>query len=73
MIFAKSEILRREMSMLLTKKEESKLKREVKKKTGFNMKDIEIEMFGDHFIEFSFYKTNYDRVTHKKSYQRVER
>ena len=32
------------------------------------MKDIEIESFGDHFIEFSFYKTNYNRVTNLKSF-----
>ena len=37
------------------------------------MKDIEIEAFGDTFIEFSFYKTNYDRVTKKKSYKRIQR
>lgn len=37
------------------------------------MKDIEIEAFGDDFIEFSFYKTNYDRVTNKKSYERIQR
>lgn len=59
--------------MYITKKEENELKREVKKATGFNMKDIEIEAFGDNFIEFSFYKTNYDRVTNKKSYKRIQR
>lgn len=59
--------------MYITKKELNKLKREVKMQTGFNMKDVEIEAFGDSFIEFSFYKTNYDRVTNKKSYERIER
>lgn len=59
--------------MYITKKEENELKREIKKATNFNMKDIEIEAFGDTFIEFSFYKTNYDRVTNKKSYKRIQR
>ena len=61
------------MQMYITKKEENELKREVKKATNFDMKDIEIEAFGDTFIEFSFYKTNYDRVTKKKSYKRIQR
>ena len=61
------------MQMYITKKEENELKREVKKATNFNMKDIEIEAFWDTFIEFSFYKTNYDRVTNKKTYKRIQR
>ena len=59
--------------MMITKKEENTLKREVKKATGLNMKDIEIESFGSAFVEYSFYKTNYDRVTNKKSYGRIAR
>lgn len=59
--------------MWITKKEERELKREVKNATDINMKDIEIEAFGDHFIEFSFYKTNYDKVTNNKSYGRIKR
>ena len=47
---------------------ENELKRKVKSLTGFKMKDIEIEAFGDHFIEFSYYKTNYNRVTNVKSF-----
>lgn len=59
--------------MYITKKEENELKREVKRATGFSIKNVEIEAFGDNFIEFSFYKTNYDRVTNKKSYKRIQR
>lgn len=55
-------------NMKVTKKFENELKRKVKSLTGFKMKDIEIEAFGDHFIEFSFYKTNYNRVTNVKSF-----
>lgn len=54
--------------MKVTKAFENELKRKVKTLTGFKMKDIEIEAFGINFIEFSFYKTNYARVTHAKSF-----
>ena len=59
--------------MYITKKEERELKREVKNATGINMKDIEIEAFGNDFVEYSFYKTNYDKVTNNKSCGRIKR
>ena len=46
----------------MTKKEINELKREVKRATGRNMKDIEeISMVSAAKIEFGYYKTNYDR------------
>lgn len=59
--------------MTITKKELNELKREVKNATGNAMKDIEIEAFGKDFIEYSYYKTNYDKVANRKSYDRIER
>lgn len=40
--------------MWITKKEERELKREVKNATGMNMKDIEIEAFGNDFCRVQF-------------------
>lgn len=57
----------------ITKKEISALKREVKKSTGRAMNNIEIESFGDNFIRFSFYETNYARVTNQKSFAQIAR
>lgn len=58
----------------MTKKEINELKREVKRATGRNMKDIEeISMVSATKIEFGYYKTNYDRVIKNMSYQTIER
>ena len=57
----------------MTQKEINELKREVKKATGRNMKDIEIEAVGMDFITYSFYETNYARVTNKKTYKTISR
>lgn len=57
----------------MTKKEINELKKEVKKATGRNMKDIEIEAWGDDFISYCFYRTNYDRVTNNQSHETIKR
>ena len=57
--------------MKLTAKRANDLKRMVKKVTGRNMKDIEIEAFGDEFIEYSFYLSEYDRAKGRKTYDRI--
>lgn len=57
----------------ITKKEIAALKREVKKSTGRAMNSIDIESFSDSFIRFSFYETNYARVTNQKSFAQIAR
>ena len=57
----------------ITKKEIAALKREVKKATGRAMNSIDIESFSDSFIRFSFYETNYARVTNQKSFAQIAR
>ena len=57
----------------ITKKEIAALKREVKKATGSAMNIIDIESFSDSFIRFSFYETNYARVTNQKSFAQIAR
>ncbi len=58
----------------MTKRELNELKREVKKVTGMALKDIaEISMVSDAEIEYGYYKTNYDRVTHHMSYATINR
>lgn len=57
--------------MRLTTKRANDLKRMVKKVTGRNMKDIEIEAFGNDFIEYSFYSSGYDRTKNRKTYDRI--
>ena len=57
----------------ITKKEIVALKREVKKATGRAMNSIDIESFSDSFIRFSFYETNYARVTNQKSFAQIAR
>lgn len=57
--------------MRLTIKRANDLKRMVKKATGRNMKDIEIEAFSDDFIEYSFYSSGYDRAKNRKTYDRI--
>ena len=47
--------------MRLSNKEEMDLKREVKKKTKLNLKDIEIIHFSDVEIGYSYFKTEYDK------------
>lgn len=60
-----------ETKMKLTVKETGELKRMVKKATGRNIKDIEIEAFSDDFIEYSFYSSGYDRAKNRKTYDRI--
>ena len=57
----------------MAKKEINELKRQVNKATGRKMKDIEIEAIEKDFITYSYYKTNYDKVTCKKSYETITR
>lgn len=57
----------------ITKKELATLKKEVKKATGRAMNSFEIESFGDNYIRFSFYDSNYARVTNQKSFARIAR
>ena len=57
----------------MTKKEINELKRKVKKETGRNMKDVTIRAFGDSFIEFGYYKTNYDKVTSNMTTETITR
>lgn len=60
--------------MMLTKKEITELKREVKKVTGMNLKDIEeIKAFGSDFIRFGYYENNYDRAINKMTYDEIKR
>lgn len=54
-----------------TTKRVNDMKRMVKKATERNMKDIEIEAFGDDFIEYSFYSSGYDRAKNRKTYDRI--
>lgn len=57
----------------ITKKELTALKKEVKKATGRAMNSIDIESYGSNFIRFSFYETNYARVTNQKSFAQIAR
>lgn len=57
----------------MAKKEINELKKGVKRVTGRNMKDIEIEAVGNDFITYSFYETNYAKATSKKSYETISR
>lgn len=66
--------------MTFTKKQITLLKKEVKKATGKNMKDIEdIKAFGKDpdpnsekdFILYGYYDSNYDRVTSKITYHTI--
>lgn len=60
--------------MMLTKKEINNLKREVKKVTNMNLKDIEeIQSYGNDFIVYGYYETNYDRVTNNMTYREIKR
>lgn len=60
--------------MILTKKEINDLKKEVKKATKINLKDIEeIKGFGSDFIIYGYYETNYDRVTNNMTYREIKR
>ena len=43
----------------------------VKKATGRNMKDIEIEAFGNDFIEYSYFALGYDRIKNKRTYDKI--
>ena len=59
--------------MKLTTKEINELKREVKKATGRNMKDIDILAYGTDFITFGYYESNYDRVTNNITSETIKR
>lgn len=57
--------------MKLTVKETNELKRMVKKATGRNMKDIEVESFSDGFVEYSYFASGYDRTKNKRTYDKI--
>lgn len=57
----------------ITKKEHAALKREVKKSTGRAMNSFDIESFGNNFIRFSFYESNYARVINQKTFAKIAR
>lgn len=60
--------------MNIIKSEINNLKNEVKKLTGRKIKDIEgIKAFGKDFIDFEYYKTNYDRATNNLTVERIGR
>lgn len=60
--------------MKLTKKEIEGLKREVKTATGENIKDIEsIEAYGNDFIVYGYYRTNYDKAIGNLTKERIAR
>lgn len=51
----------------MTKEELTVLKRQISIATGRNMKDIEIIGFLGERIIYSYYESNYDRITHRKT------
>ncbi len=51
----------------MTKKELVVLKRQISIATGRNMKDIEIIGFLGERIIYSYYESNHDRITHRKT------
>lgn len=57
----------------MTKAQLSEMKRVVKKATGLNMNQIEIESYSANTIGYSFYKTNYDKARGVKTYGEVAR
>lgn len=57
----------------MTKKEMNVLKKEVKKATGRNMNTFEIEAYGDDYIIYSFYNSNYDRAIGNKTKEKIVR
>lgn len=60
--------------MKITKKEIAGLKREIKNATNLNIKDIEsIEVFGENFIRFGYYKNSYDRAINNMTIDEISR
>ena len=58
----------------LTNKEILKMKREVKRAAGINIKDIvDIYSFDKDTIEYGYYETNYDRVTNHVTRKEIKR
>lgn len=57
----------------MTKAQLGEMKRVVKKATRLNMNQIEIESYSANTIEYSFYRTNYDKVRGVRTYGEVAR
>jgi len=59
--------------MTITKSEINNLKKIVKKETGMNMKDVEIESFNYETkeIKYSYFKSNYAKVTNQKTTKNI--